>query len=132
MRIIIISSCSQFVNLYLNVLTIFFDYFLVLSSNCTIVLCVMNIFGNRKNGRPQDTNPAGVRSFCIFYYLAVKLTVSPDGFITAKIKAHCSISPLSLSKSSTSVPLTFLSTSLSASFSANESFISVIGFLSIA
>ena len=43
-----------------------------------------------------------------------------------------SIRPLSFKSSSTSVPLAFFITALSSIFSLNESFISVIGFLSIA
>lgn len=43
-----------------------------------------------------------------------------------------SIRPLFFSRISTSVPLTFLRRTFNASFSAKESFTSVIGFLSIA
>lgn len=86
--IIMISLCSHFVNLILNVLTVFLIIFLVLSSNCTIDLCVMNIGGNIQNVRPQDLYPADARFFSLFfYYLAVKLTVFPRRFYHRKDKS---------------------------------------------
>ena len=60
-------------------------------------------------------------------------TVQVGAFADIYFAGRCySIRPLSFKSSSTSVPLTFFITTLSSIFSLNESFISVIGFLSIA
>ena len=63
----------------------------------------------------------------------VQVGAFADIYSAGSAAGRCySIRPLSFKSSSTSVPLTFFITTLSSIFSLNESFISVIGFLSIA
>lgn len=63
----------------------------------------------------------------------VQVGAFADIYSAGSAAGRCySIRPLSFKSNSTSVPLAFFITTLSSIFSLNESFISVIGFLSIA
>lgn len=63
----------------------------------------------------------------------VQVGAFADIYSVGSAAGRChSIRPLSFKSNSTSVPLAFFITTLSSIFSLNESFISVIGFLSIA